>query len=126
MIDLKATYGDVYQIGEDQSATIPGQTNEDRAWLQQIPCVHGHISIHGENTLGVWTGGVKIIRRLQTIEGVRLRQRGDREASFTFDPSLFAQVAEIIQPRKKRHTPPERAESVRSWRFQKGGETPPI
>jgi hypothetical protein len=34
MIDLKARFGDVYRVTFDESATIPDQTMEDRAWLQ--------------------------------------------------------------------------------------------
>ena len=36
MIDLEATYGDIYRITLDETATIPGQTRADRLWLQTI------------------------------------------------------------------------------------------
>ena len=101
MIDLKELAGGRYRLAEDESATIPGQTLEDRAWLTQIPGKFGHVYIHGVATLGAYVrtynDGSNRLGRLLAIPGAKLRQRGDREASITFPPEGLEAVAGILR-----------------------------
>lgn len=106
MIDLKVLCGDAFRITWDESAEIPGQTSEDRAWLQQIPGKFGHVSIHGEDTLSVFVrtayDSTDRLGRLEALPGCRVHQRGDHEASLTFPPEHLPVVLEIIRAKPRR------------------------
>lgn len=107
MIDLKARYGSVYRITLDESAELTGQTKAERLWLYRIVCKRGHIYVHGKNTLGAFCDRKLIGRKLALLEGVTVHQRGDVEIAVTFDPAILPQVAELLQPIKRRKTSPE-------------------
>lgn len=102
MLDLKRQFGRTYRIALDESAEIDGQTREERLWLYQIPCKHGHIYVHGKDRLGVYCSKPNVIPVVLAIPGVVLHQRGDREASATFDPAILAQVAQVMRAKKRR------------------------
>jgi hypothetical protein len=102
MVNLKEIYGKTYRITLDESASIDGQTHEERLWLYQIPCKFGHIFVQGENTLGAYCNRIKVIPRLIALPGVRVKQRGDREVNVAFDPAQLAEVAQLLKARKRR------------------------
>lgn len=105
MIDLKARYRREYRITLDESATIPGQTQEERLWLYRIPCKYGHIYVHGTDTLGAYTDRRLIVSRLIALPGVKVHQRGDSECSVTFQPEHLENVAQLLQARRRRQVP---------------------
>jgi len=106
--NLSELYGDVYRISRDPSAD-----SHDDPWMLQIPCQRGVIYPHGPNTIAVEVDGrPKIAKRIAAIQGIRLHQDGDDEKTFTFDVSLFEQVAEIEKPRKRRHLSDEHREKL--------------
>jgi hypothetical protein len=113
VINLKNEYGKTYRITLDESASIDGQTQEERLWLYQIPCKFGHIFVQGENTLGAYCNRIKVIPRLIALPGVRVKQRGDREVNVAFDPAQLAEVAQILRARKRMSLSPERREQLR-------------
>lgn len=102
MINLKSAYGHTYKVTLDPSARVLGQTQNERAWLQQIPAVHGHIYIHGENRLGAWCGSPRVACKLVRLPGVTVHQRGDGEATVTFHPRDLPAVATLLQCRRRR------------------------
>lgn len=107
MIDLKKLAGFKYRLRWDESASIPGQTAEDRAWLRQIPCQRGHIFIQAEDELGVWCNKGPTIAKLRVMPGLKLLCRGDREASFAFHPDMLDVVCELMGVLKKKQLSPE-------------------
>jgi hypothetical protein len=124
MIDLKAQFGSVYRVTLDESAQIPGQTTEDRAWLQQIRGKFGHLYIHAIDKLGAYVrtrnDGSRRLPRLLEIPGVKLHQRGDDEASVILPLEAFDRVDEILQFRRRPRQSPEQrtaaAERIRRWK----------
>jgi hypothetical protein len=107
MIDLKKTYGDVYKIVLDESAS--GQSRADRLWCQQIPSKYGHIFVAGRNLLGAHAAGKLMPGRLAALPGVTVRQRGDTEVNVVFPREVFPAVAALLQARKRRKVSPEQA-----------------
>jgi hypothetical protein len=102
MLDLKSLAAGRWRLTLDESAAIPGQTEADRAWLWQVPAKYGHVYIHGRERLGVYCRSVRLLPRLLAVPGLALHQRGDREFSATFPPDALAEVADIIQARRRR------------------------
>jgi hypothetical protein len=102
MIDLKATYGDRYRIELDESANLGGISRDEMPWYYRVACQHGHVYLHGENTLGAFSGGLIVGKRLLALPGVTPHQRGDLEVSVTFPPDLFPEVAALLKPLKRR------------------------
>src|SRR5262249_44677372 len=127
-IDLKAAYGRRYRVSWDESASIPDQSAEDRAWLQIVEAKYGHIFIHSERELGVYvrTKGDPTNRlgRLLAIPGSRLRQRGDHPATVVIPDEQFEQAAAIIHARKRRQLSAEHQAKLTAaaapFRFQPG------
>jgi hypothetical protein len=106
MLDLKSQYGKVYRVGWDESASIPGQSNEDRRWLQVAIAKYGHIGIHSHTELGVYVRTYRDssdrLGRLLALPGARLKNRGDAEAIVVIPNDQFEAAAEIIHARKRR------------------------
>jgi hypothetical protein len=113
MIDLKAQFGDRYRITPDESSSVDTD-RETRLWCHRIPCRYGFISVHGEDTLAAWTDRRGMIRRLVALEGVRLHQRGDREARVLFPPDRLDSVAGLLRARRRVRLSPEERERRRA------------
>jgi hypothetical protein len=110
MIDLKARYGSEYQVRLDRPPRVPGLPDAVPPWPQTIPCLRGHIYARPDDTLGAACPSRLDVRdRLAAIPGVTVLQLGRRDIAVTFPPELFPQVAELMQPRKRRRPSPERA-----------------
>jgi hypothetical protein len=113
MIDLKSRFGDVYRITLDESANIPGQTSEERLWLQRIPCRgNAHIYVHGQDTLGAFIDRKGLMPYLAKVPGVRVHQRGDNEMTVVFALESLPEVARLLGARKRRHLSPEQREAL--------------
>jgi hypothetical protein len=125
---LKDTYGDRFKVTYEESALIPNQTAEDRAWLQIVEGHRAHIYIHGENNLGVhvrtFNDNSNRLGRLLETPGSRLHQNGDREATVVIPNDQFERAAEIIRARRRRQvSDSERrrlAQAGAKFRFQPG------
>lgn len=115
MIDLKSQYGHAYRISREETAKVAGQTREDRMWLYRIPCKYGHIFVHGVDRLGAYCGRVGVIKRLVALDGVTIHQRGDREVSVTFPPSMLDSVADVLRAKRRPvRSPAQQEVSLRS------------
>jgi hypothetical protein len=84
-----------------------GEPREDRLCLWQIPCKHGHISIHGLDSLAAYCDRPRIFAGLLAVPGVRVHQRGDSELTVTFAPGRLPAVAAVLKARKRRTLSPE-------------------
>jgi hypothetical protein len=117
VIDLKSQYGARYRVTLDQSADIPGQSQEDRLWLQQIQGKYGHCYIHGQRELGAYVrtkaDRTDRLGRLLALPGSRLHQRGDFESSVVFDPANIDAVAGILKLHLRRRLSDEQREASR-------------
>lgn len=97
-IDLRERFGADYRIGLDESAECRSDP-----WMYRLLCRRGVIFPWGGSRLAAmidYRPGVA--RQVAVIPGVRLEQGGDREFTFSFDAELFPQIAEIVQPRRRR------------------------
>jgi hypothetical protein len=101
MLNLKTRYGAKYRIAKEQGT----EANDPAGWL--IPCKYGHLYAHSAELLGVATNGRGIVRRLLTVDGLRVVQDGSDGVNATFPPEAFAAVAKIMRPRTKRKLSPE-------------------
>ena len=121
-LNLRKLFGDQYKIRHDESyrAENPEFRKEDEVWLQIIPCQHGHIYPHGDNLLA-WSSDRRgpIAKKVREVLGVNVHQDGDDGINATFDVSLFEQVAEIVQPKRKPPkrvlTPEHKAKLAKHW-----------
>jgi hypothetical protein len=127
-LDLGILYGAEYRVVLDESAEIPGQSMADRSWLRRIPGKKGHVYVHGEGILGAWTDRPSAIRQLGGIGGLKLHQRGDREATFIFSPAAFDAVAMVLGLKRRRRLSEERRreliEAGAAHRFGDGANGP--
>lgn len=122
-INLKERFGKRYRIAFD-GAYDPRNRPKDKLdpWAMEIPCERGTIYPHGGNDLAVMVDYRPVTaRKLATIPGVALVQDGNHEKTFVFDVGLFAAVAEIVKPRRKRQiTEDQRQASIdrlKAYRF---------
>jgi hypothetical protein len=110
--DLKAlAIANGFKTTMDGTAAIE-PSREERRWLIQIPGKMGFVSVHGENTLAVWSKSFQTIKRLAELPGLKLHQRGKQEARFLFGPESLRTVAEIIRARKRRQVTPEQRQEL--------------
>jgi len=100
MIDLKEFAGAKYRIVLDESEKLD-PAREARVWYYRIPCTYGFISVHGPKTLAGFTNRRGVIARLIEIPGVRVHQRGDREARVLFSPDCLDAVAKVLKARRR-------------------------
>ncbi len=104
MINLKEQYGDRYRVTYEESyhAERSKHTVED-PWLMIIPCKYGHICPWTETELAACTDRPgNIPNRIANIKGTKVHQYGDDGSNILFPLDVFDQVAEIMQPRKRR------------------------
>ena len=104
--NLKRLYGDRFRVTYEESYTAErgeGARGAD-PWLQIIPCKYGHLFPWGRNLLAASVDGhSNIAGELRRLACCLVVQDGDRgELTATFDPGDFEQVAEVMQPRKRR------------------------
>lgn len=119
MVDLKREYGAVYRVFDDR--TDDSDINE-RIGCQEIRGAYGCIYFHGKGLLAVYTDSVRISNRLERM-GLAVKQRGDFETVFLFDPKDIHAVAAIIQAQKKRQLS-DSQKAMLTARFKSPKEAP--
>ncbi len=86
-------------------------TKENKLWYYKIPGKYGFINVHSlrDNVLGAYTNRRLIIKRLISIEGVRIHQRGDKECRVIFEYSeeTLKLIGDLLKAKVKRHLSPE-------------------
>ncbi len=127
-INLREQFGREYRIGHDPAyfADYGARARVDDPWLQIIPGGRGHIYPHGGDLLAVATNGRgPIVAKLAAVPSVAVVQDGTDGINATFPLESFAEVAGLIQARRrrKRLSPEHRAKLVAAGaasRFQHG------
>lgn len=98
-IDLRAMFGDRYRIGTDPAA---GPRNAD-PWLWTIPCRRATIYPDGGPYLRVDIDGRPVTAKaVGALPGVEPVQCGDSDRTYRFHGDLFADVARLVLPRRRR------------------------
>jgi hypothetical protein len=98
-INLKKRFGKKYRIVYDESR----QGREDDPWLQQIPCLRGHIYPHGGTKLGFASNKRgPTLTTLKALPGVETAQDADDGANLVFPVEMFDKIAKLVRPRQKR------------------------
>lgn len=121
-INLRKRFGRDYKI--EYETPLEGKaTAEIRSdpWMQRIPCRFGHIYPHGGNVLAVFIDGhPNVAAGVRRLACCRVKTVGDfGELTALFDVADFDQVAQIVQPRRRRRlnlTPEQRVEIGRRLR----------
>lgn len=99
-LNLRKLFGDRFKISNDPAARYEPNSRND-PWLFIIPCKFGEIYPHSGDKLAVMVCGNRKVPETRNL-GLSVHQDGDTEAVFLFTPGQFDQVAEVVQPRKKR------------------------
>jgi len=125
-INLKRRFYRRYRVTYEESYWAeygPGARVED-PWLMILLCRYGHIYPHGGQMLAVSVDGhPNVAGRLRRLSCCRVHQDGDfEELAVIFDVADFAQVAEIMRPRRRRQVSPAERERLRAIGF-KGAQT---
>jgi hypothetical protein len=110
-VNLNSRFGDRYRIAYGPAHT--GRAVEP--WLQIIPCRHGHIYVHGRDTLGFASNNRgPIANRVASLPFVTLTQDADDGLNMVFHVRHFDAVAEIVLPRTRRKpmSPENKAKAV--------------
>lgn len=123
-IDIKKHFGDRYKVGYEESYAAE-RGNSARTldpWLLTIPCKFGHIYAYGGALLGASTDRRgPIANQLAALPCVRVVQDGDDGINVVFHVRDFAQVAEVIKPRRRRRLSAEKhaeqSERLRRYQF---------
>ena len=126
--DLKTLAGGKYRLQRDESYFAEhGESSRmpDR-WLLIIPCAHGQIFPFGAGLLGASTNGRGgIAGRLAALPGCRVHQDGDDGLTVVFPEAMFAAVAAILKPRRRRRwSEAQRAKAIAEGRLF--GATAPL
>ncbi len=119
-IDFKNLFGDRYRITLDPAAKFePGGRHDP--WQYVLPCRYGEIYPFDDRLLAVMVVGGRKVPEMREL-GLAYQHDGDGEAAFLFTPDQFEEVAQIVQPRKRRQVSPanrkaarERAVANRIW-----------
>jgi hypothetical protein len=126
IIDLKAAFGNRYQIDLDESTV--GEPLAERPWMyciagQSVGSRGSFISVHSENLLAVWSNRRSIVHALEALPGCKVHQRCDDEIRILFTPDRLEEIASIIRARRvPQFTAEQRCaarERLAPWRFEK-------
>lgn len=110
-VDLRAVAGKRYQLEYEESH----RGKADEPWLLLIPCQCGHIYPHSDKLLGVATNGRgSLTQKIARLPGVEVVQDGDDGINAVFPASLFAKVAAIVKPKRKRQVSAKERERLAS------------
>lgn len=97
-------YADRYRLGWDEAATMPGQTEEDRAWLRLIPCTFGHIFPWSDAELAAMVAGgkkAKMAERLPFVTVVQGGGPGCAEVVVRFSLNRLDEMAKFMGARRR-------------------------
>jgi len=115
-INLKERFGELFKVDYEESyyAEHGGNAYKPDPWYMILLCQNGHICPWGGTELAACTKNAgPIAAKLKRLPFSRVGQEGDDGANIVFDVEHFAEVAEIMRPRKRRRrvlTAEQRAE----------------
>ena len=116
-INLQRMCGEQYKVAYEESYYAEHGENAYREdpWLMIIPCVNGHICPWGGSNLAACTdrsGSVAMRLRKLPFLDLSATQDGSDGINAVFDVKHFAEVARIMQPRKRRRLSPEQKQRL--------------
>lgn len=101
MINLEYFASPRWRIAFDESVELdPARAN--RHEYAQIPGRYGHVYPFSDTHLAAYTASPSVGRRLESIPGVRVHQRGDKELTIVFVPELMRVVCDLLQCKRRR------------------------
>jgi len=116
-INLREQFGKRFKIRYDESyyAENPKFRSQEEPWLQIIPCIGGEIYPHGGSRLAAFLRPGPRAKQLRALRCVEVHTAGSDGVTVLFDVADFDQVAQIMQPRKRRSPQytPEQLEAKR-------------
>lgn len=104
-IDLEKEFGQRWRIQYEESyyAQYGDHARVNDPWLKTILCKHGHIFPWGGRKLAAATNNAgPIARKLAKLPGVTVAQDGCDGVTVLFDMADIAQIAALMQPRRRR------------------------
>jgi hypothetical protein len=104
-VNIKERFGGKYRITYEESyyAQYGENARVEDAWLQIIPCRRGHLFPWGGDKLAASTNSRgSAARRLAGLDFVTVVQDGDDGVTVLFPVERFAEIAEIMGPRRRR------------------------
>jgi len=100
--NLQKLFGTEYLIGHDPAA----ETYEEKKdpWAMQIHCRGQGVTIYpyAHDSLAIQCDNRPFIANKLAELGLSIQQDGDREKTFLFSVSMFAEVAKIVKPHRRR------------------------
>ncbi len=125
-INLKQRFGRKYRVryGESHREDHGNRAARDVPELMILLCRHGHIYPAGGQQLAASVDGrPKVAGRLRRLKCCTVHQEGDfGELTVMFDVNDFEEVAQIMQPRRRRQISEAERERLRLIGYQKGRE----
>ncbi len=104
-VNLRERFGKKFRVRYEESyyAERPEFRAAEEAWLQIIPCDHGHIGPWGGNELVACTNTAgATAKRLRELPFARVQQDGADGTNVVFAAEHFDEVAEIMRPKRRR------------------------
>lgn len=100
-LNLRDLYGEHYKIGHDESAATYRERQDP--WNMTLLGERAVIYPYGGSELCVEIDyRTPTAKAVAAIPGVVVHQEGDHERTYRFHVDLFAQVAALVKPRKRR------------------------
>jgi hypothetical protein len=108
-INLRQRFGKRYKVEYDEASA----GRKDDPWLQIIACRRGHIYPHSADLLGVATNGRgSTAKAISRLPGVTIIQEGDDGINAVFPLNMFAAIAKLVKPRRKRQLTAEQRQAA--------------
>jgi len=115
-IDLRAEYGQRWNIGLDEAAA--GRWSDP--WNFKVICRYGDICPWGGDLLAVSTAKAgAVANRLMKIPGIDVVHNGDDGVTVTFPSSMLKAVAAVVKPRSLRRVKPSQAAALAKGRLRR-------
>jgi hypothetical protein len=107
-VNLRERFGDRYRVRYEESYAGEGFRAAEAPCLMIIPCRYGHIFPWDGQLPAVSTDKRgQVARKICQLPFVTVRQDGDDGVNATFPLDRFADVAQIMRPRRRRRLSPE-------------------
>ena len=122
-VNLKQQFGKRYRVTYEESYHADYGSNAFRQdpWFMVLLCRNGHICPWGGDLLAACTKSAgTIAKRLKALDFATIAQDGTDGVNVVFALDRFGEVAEIMQPRRRRRLSPKnrRAAAERLAKYQ--------
>jgi hypothetical protein len=114
-INLKERFGDRFKVVYEESyyADRGENARAEDPWYMILLCQNGHISPWDDKRLAACTSRPgSVAKRLKALPFAETVQDGDDGANVAFPVEHFAEVAEIMRPRKRKRLSEEQRQQA--------------